>query len=135
MNTTKSTLRGLANVSFFSDDLGAARTWYADFLGLEPYFVRDGYIEFRLGDHHDELGIVDRRFAPASGGPSGAIVYWHVDDLEGTWQRLLALGATEQDGPRERGSGFVTASAVDPFGNVVGIMTNPNWLERASAQG
>ncbi|WP_456847493.1 VOC family protein [Cellulomonas sp. P5_C6] len=132
MTTTQHTFRGLANVSIFADDLDAARSWYTDLLGLEPYFVRDGYVEFRLGDHHDELGIVDRRFAPASGGPSGAIVYWHVDHLDGTWQRLLALGATALDGPRERGHGFATASAVDPFGNVVGVMTNPNWAERAA---
>jgi predicted enzyme related to lactoylglutathione lyase len=132
MDTTKSALRGLANVSFFADDLGAARTWYADFLGLEPYFVRDGYIEFRLGDHHDELGIVDRRYAPAQGGPSGAIAYWHVDDLAATYQRALDRGAGVHDEIRERGEGFVTASVTDPFGNVLAFMSNPNWLANAT---
>jgi hypothetical protein len=28
-----------------------------------------------------------------------------------------------------RGEGFVTASVVDPFGNVIGIMANPHYLE------
>lgn len=134
MTTTTHTFRGLANVSLFADDLAAARTWYTELFGVEPYFVRDGYVEFRLGDHHDELGIVDRRFAPTNGGPSGSIVYWHVDDLDATWERLIALGATEHDGPRQRGEGFATASAIDPFGNLVGIMTNPNWLEHASTR-
>jgi predicted enzyme related to lactoylglutathione lyase len=133
MDTTTHTFRGLANVSFFADDLAAARTWYTELFGLEPYFVLDRYIEFRIGDHTDELGIVDRRFAPTSGGPSGAVVYWHVDDLPGTVDRLLALGATVHDQIRERGSGFVTASVVDPFGNVLGVMTNPHWLEVTSA--
>ena len=54
---------------------------------------------------------------------------WHVDDLAGTFDRLIALGATEHDGIRERGEGFTTASVVDPFGNLLGIMTNPHWLE------
>jgi predicted enzyme related to lactoylglutathione lyase len=133
MDTTTPTLRGLANVSFFADDVTAAATWYTELLGLPPYFVRDGYVEFRLGDHADELGIVDRRFAPTSGGPSGAIVYWHVDDLTATVGRLLALGATEHDEVRERGHGFATASVVDPFGNVLGVMTNPHWAEVTSA--
>ena len=132
MNTREGILRGLANVSFFSDDLGAARTWYADFLGLEPYFVRDGYIEFRLGDHHDELGIVDRWYAPAQGGPAGAIPYWHVDDVATTYQRALDRGAAVHDEIRERGEGFVTASVTDPFGNVLAFMSNPNWLENAA---
>jgi len=132
MNTTTNILRGLANVSFFADDLGAARTWYADFLGLEPYFVRDGYIEFRLGDHNDELGIVDHRYSPEQGGPSGAIPYWHVDDVAATYRRALDRGATVHDEIRERGEGFVTASVTDPFGNVLAFMSNPNWLENAA---
>ena len=129
MTTMTSTFRGLANVSFFADDLDAARTWYTELFGFEPYFARDGYIEFRIGDHLDELGIIDRRYVPNGGGPSGTVVSWHVDDLAGTFERLLALGATEHDGIRERGEGFTTASVVDPFGNLLGIMTNPHWLE------
>jgi len=129
MTTTTSTFRGLANVSFFADDLDAARTWYTELFGVEPYCVRPGYVEFRSGDHLDELGIIDRRYVPDGGGPSGAVVSWHVDDLAGTLDRLLALGATEHDGIRERGEGFTTASVVDPFGNLLGIMTNPHWLE------
>ena len=29
-----------------------------------------------------------------------------------------------------RGEGFVTASVVDPFGNLLGVMTNPHWTAR-----
>ena len=132
MTTTTSTLRGLANVSFFADDLDAARAWYADLLGIDPYFVRDGYVEFRLGDHHDELGIVDRRYAPTQGGSSGAIVYWHTDDVATTFRRALDRGAVVHDAIRERGHGFTTASVTDPFGNVLGVMSNPNWVENAT---
>ncbi len=106
---THSAFRGLANVSFFADDLDAARTWYTELFGFEPYFVREGYVEFRIGDHLDELGIIDRRYVPNGGGPSGAVVSWHVDDLTGTLARLIALGATEHEGIRERGEGFTTA--------------------------
>ena len=49
--------------------------------------------------------------------------------MEATWARLIERGATEYDPITPRGdSGFVTASVVDPFGNVLGIMTNPHWL-------
>ena len=57
------------------------------------------------------------------------MTHWHVDDLEGTLARLLALGATPYMPLTPRGAGFVTASVVDPFGNVLGIMTNPHYLE------
>jgi predicted enzyme related to lactoylglutathione lyase len=56
-------------------------------------------------------------------------MHWHVDDLEGTVERLLALGAKEYQKITPQGdSGFVTASVVDPFGNVLGVMTNPHYV-------
>jgi predicted enzyme related to lactoylglutathione lyase len=51
-----------------------------------------------------------------------------VDDLEKTLARLIELGATQLQGITPRGEGFVTASVVDPFGNVIGVMTNPHYL-------
>jgi predicted enzyme related to lactoylglutathione lyase len=133
-------LRGLATVSFFADDIPAARDWYAELLGIQPYFVRptDGppvYVEFRLGDYEHELGIIDSRFAPAAlqgKGPSqagGAVTYWHVDDVQAAADRLESMGATVLEKPIERGPGFVTASAVDPFGNILGVMYNRHYLE------
>ncbi|MEU7785749.1 VOC family protein [Amycolatopsis sp. NPDC049159] len=122
-------LRGMATVSYFADDHEAAKEWYAGFLGIEPYFERPGYAEFRIGDHQHELGLIDRKYVPASmGGPSGEIVYWHVDDLEATVARLHELGAKEYEPITERGPGFVTASVVDPFGNLLGVMTNAHYL-------
>ena len=42
-------------------------------------------------------------------------MYWHVDDLAATVERLLSLGATEFEPITPRGdTGFVTASVVDP---------------------
>ena len=99
---------------------------------------RPAYVEFRVGDHQDELGIVDRRYQPsgAAAGPGGAIVHWHVDDLEATVARLGELGATEYQPITPRGdSGFVTASVVDPFGNVLGVMSNPHYRETVAALG
>jgi predicted enzyme related to lactoylglutathione lyase len=123
-------LRGLTTVSFWADDLAAAKQWYTELLGIEPYFERPGYIEFRIGDYQHELGLIDRRYAPDSSasGPAGAIVYWHVDDLEATLEKLRSIGAKEHQAIREHGEGFVTASVVDPFGNILGIMYNQHYL-------
>jgi len=60
---------------------------------------------------------------------------WHVDDIEAVFERLIAMGAKEYDPITKRGeSGFVTASVIDPFGNVLGIMYNPHYLELHSSQ-
>ncbi|MGW0215077.1 VOC family protein [Micromonospora chokoriensis] len=136
-------LRGFATLNIWADDVEAATAWYADLLGVEAYFTRPGpdgrlaYAEFRVGDYQAELGIIDRRYAPAAAsgtGPGGAVMHWHVDDLEATVDRLLALGATEYQPITPHGDGgFVTASVVDPFGNVLGVMRNPHYLDILTA--
>jgi predicted enzyme related to lactoylglutathione lyase len=134
-------LRGLSTVSFFADDVTAAQRWYTELLGIEPYFVRSiegtpAYVEFRIGDYQHELGIVDRRFAAdgRSDGAGGAVIYWHVDDAGASFERLVAMGAAVHEKPVDRGPGFVTASVVDPFGNILGVMYNHHYLEMLGSQ-
>jgi predicted enzyme related to lactoylglutathione lyase len=130
-------LRGFATISYWADDVEAAKNWYAELLGIQPYFIRPeqgppAYVEFRVGDYQDELGIIDRRYAPqgAAGDPGGAVMHWHVDDVPATFERLLSMGAKEYQPVTKRGeAGWVTASVVDPFGNVLGIVYNPHYLE------
>jgi len=39
------------------------------------------------------------------------------------------MGAKQLEAPHDRRQGFITASVVDPFGNILGIMYNPHYLE------
>lgn len=137
-------LRGFSTISFWADDVPAAVKWYSEFLGVEAYFTRPGpdgrlaYAEFRIGDFQAELGIIDRAFAPpgAAAEPGGAVMHWHVDDLEATVERLLSMGAKEYQPITSHGpAGFVTAAVVDPFGNVLGVMYNPHYLDVVASLG
>ena len=134
MEKNKVKLRGLSTISFFADDLEKAKEWYSEVLGLEPYFNVPGYTEFRLGDYQHELGIIDSKYAPktASKVTGGAIVYWHVDNLQETLDLLISKGAKLYEPIMDRSGGkmaFITASVVDPFGNILGVMTNKHYLE------
>ncbi|MFD3444713.1 VOC family protein [Microbacteriaceae bacterium 4G12] len=131
-----SRLRGIAQLNISAENVGEARDWYARFLGVDAYFQRPdadnpAYVEFRLGDQGDELGIIDRSYLPSASPlePGGAIARWHVDDIRATVDRLTELGATEYEPVMERGEGFVTASVVDPFGNVLGLIYSPHYLD------
>ena len=134
---TEPTLRGMTTVNFWADDVKAAKEWYSELFGVEAYFQRPdeenpAYVEFRVGDYQHEFGIVHSSYAPKGGDnskPGGAIVHWHVDDIEATLEKLLAAGATPYDPITPRGPGFVTASVIDPFGNVLGIMYNQHYLD------
>ncbi len=135
-------LRGMATVNFWADDMVKARDWYTELFGVEAYFqlpdaLHPAYVEFRIGDSADEFGIIDRRYAPQAmqPGPGGAILLWHVDDIEAAFARLKGMGAQEYEPITARGnSGFVTASVIDPFGNILGIMYNPHYVEILGSQ-
>ncbi|GAA3317344.1 hypothetical protein [Nonomuraea dietziae] len=49
--------------------------------------------------------------------------------MQGALDRLLSLGGHAVHAAHRAGPGFVTASVVDPFGNVLGIMYNQHYLE------
>jgi predicted enzyme related to lactoylglutathione lyase len=131
-------LRGFATINYWTDDMEGAKRWYTELLGMAPYFERPGpdgrlaYAEFRIGDYQNELGLIDRSWAPAGAPkePGGVVLYWHVDDIEASFEKLLSMGATEYQPITPRGEkGFVTAAVVDPFGNVLGVLYNPHYLE------
>lgn len=129
-------LRGMATTNLYADDVTAARDWYTELLGVPAYYASEdhgkpaGYVEFRIGDYQHELGILDRRFAAhRNTEPAGVTTYWHVDDIEAAVERAVSLGAKAHEPIKEQGPGFVTASVIDPFGNVLGLMYNAHYLE------
>ncbi len=130
-------LSGIATISLWAADHPAAVKWYSELLGTKPYFERPGYAEFRIGDYQTEVGIIDRQYAPHLSfptGPAGVVLYWHVDDVHETVKHVLALGATALEAPQDRGGGFVTATVIDPFGNILGLMHNPHYVAVRAAQ-
>jgi predicted enzyme related to lactoylglutathione lyase len=141
-NKEAAMLRGFTTISYWTDDMAAAKAWYTELLGIEPYMDRGPYVEFRLGDYSHELGLIDTAYLPegVSKGPGGVVMYWAVDDVDATLDRLLDMGATLHEKPADRGEGYITATVIDPFGNILGIMYNPHYLEvlaslKGSAEG
>lgn len=126
---------GPATLNLYAADMPAAIAWYTELLEGPPYFLRPeagptAYAEWRIGDLETEVGIIDAAYAPyPTGTPAGLVVNWAVDDVDDAYARLLALGATSIDPPTARGEDFVTATVADPFGNVLGVMTNPHYRE------
>jgi predicted enzyme related to lactoylglutathione lyase len=115
---------GVSTVRLHAEDLAAARAWYSDLLGGDPYFVRDEYVEWRVGPHDHELGILDRRFA-AGHETGGTVTYWLVDDVDTALEDLLGRGARAHEDVRDFGGGYRGGVVVDPFGNALGIMQRP----------
>jgi predicted enzyme related to lactoylglutathione lyase len=115
---------GVSTVRLHAADLPAATAWYADLLGAEPHVVRDQYVEWRVGPHDHELGILDLQLAPQH-EQVGSVTYWQVDDADAALADLLARGATVHEDVRDFAGGYRGAVVIDPFRNALGIMQRP----------
>lgn len=118
-------LEGLRSCIYEVGDLDAAKTWYADVLGVAPYFDEPFYVGFDVGGY--ELGLLPTdRTEPPSGGQS----YWGVPDIATAWDALISRGAQPVSEPQDVGGGIMMAVLVDPAGNRLGIIENPHFAAR-----
>lgn len=112
---------GLRTVIYPAPDLAAAKAWYAEVLGMPPYFDQPFYVGFAVGGF--ELGLIpDGR--PGTTGPRAL---WGVADAVAAQARLLALGAQPLEPVTEVGEGIKVAAVQDPFGNRLGLIENPGF--------
>ncbi len=123
-------MQGLRSLIFDVDDLSGAKRFYSEVLGVAPYFDEPFYVGFDVGGY--ELGL-----RPAEGelgpGAGGATAYLGVDDVDGALTRLVEHGARVREQPADVGGGIVVASAVDPSGNVLGLIRNLHFAPRLVA--
>jgi catechol 2,3-dioxygenase-like lactoylglutathione lyase family enzyme len=116
-----------------AQDLGRARTFYSERLGLDPVEERPGGLLYRCGEA--EFGLFE-----SSGEPSGQHTQmgWEVEDIEATVKELSDHGVvfeeydlpglTTHDGIAEiegnypsKGTGERAAWFRDSEGNMLGI--------------
>jgi uncharacterized protein YndB with AHSA1/START domain/predicted enzyme related to lactoylglutathione lyase len=115
---------GLRTLIFDVSDLVAAKAFYAEVLGKPPYFDEPFYVGFDVAGY--ELGL-----RPAEGerqpGAGGSTAYLGTHDVDGEVARIVALGASVREAPEEVGGGIRVATIRDPFGNVLGLIRNPEF--------
>ena len=115
---------GLRTATYHVSDISEGRDWYASVLGFGPYFDEPFYVGFNVAGY--ELGL-----QPGAGNApdkaDGAVAYWGVGNAEAAYQRLIGLGATVHEAVQDVGGGIKVATVKDPFGNVFGIIENPNF--------
>jgi predicted enzyme related to lactoylglutathione lyase len=114
-------IKGLRTVKYPVADLEAAKAWFTEVFGQAPYFDQPFYVGFSIGGF--ELGLVPDGVP----GTAGSVVYWGVDDIAAEVARIVGLGATEHEKIQDVGEGIKVAELKDPFGNVLGLIENPQF--------
>jgi lactoylglutathione lyase len=104
--------------------LSKAKEWYTRAFRTEPYFDEPFYVGFNIGGY--ELGLLPGEKADHAQADN-VLSYWGVDDIGQLYAHLIALGATDHEKPTNVGGEIMTATVRDPWGNVVGIIYNPEF--------
>jgi predicted enzyme related to lactoylglutathione lyase len=114
---------GLRTVIYHVPDLAPAKAWYSAAFGATPYFDEPFYVGYDIGGY--ELGLHPRAADVIVGNSVAA--YWGVPDIAEAVARLVAQGAAPRDAIMDVGEGIKVASVADPWGNLIGIIENPNF--------
>ncbi|HEV2708305.1 MAG TPA: VOC family protein [Pyrinomonadaceae bacterium] len=121
--------QGLRTVIYHVEDLAKAKEWYSNLLGIKPYFDEPFYVGFNVGGY--ELGLDPDAQGITRGG--NVVAYWGVADARAAYRHAQELGATKHTDPQEVGGGIIVATVTDPFGNLFGIIENPNFKAEEGA--
>jgi len=120
----KSNMIGLRTTIYKVGDITAAKKWYSKAFGTEPYFDEPFYVGFNIGGY--ELGLQPEE-KPTIDKAESVVSYWGVENIEQAYTDLIALNATVNEKPFNVGGELMTATVKDPWGNIIGLIYNPEF--------
>lgn len=120
----KTSILGLRTVIYKVGDLQKAKAWYSKAFETQPYFDEDFYVGFNIAGY--ELGLQPDD-AVNNEKRGGVITYWGVNNIAKQYFRFIDLGAIENEKPENVGGEIMVASVKDPWGNVIGLIYNPEF--------
>ena len=116
---------GIAAITLFVEDLGAARRFYEDVFKLPVHYEDEHSTVFQFGDTIVNLltiGEAPGLVEPATVAPPEAGVRFQftlsVEDVDATCAELQERGVQLLNGPMDRPWGIRTASFRDPGGHI-----------------
>lgn len=115
---------GLRTTIYKVPDLEIAKKWYTQAFKQDPYFDEAFYVGFNIGGF--ELGLQPSQNS-AYKNSDNVICYWGVEDIKKEFERLIELGGLVHEQPTNVGGELMVASLFDPWGNVIGLIYNPDF--------
>ncbi|RXQ91483.1 VOC family protein [Ancylomarina salipaludis] len=120
----KEEILGLRTVVYKVENLLKAKDWYSKVFETQPYFDEPFYVGFNIGGY--ELGLLPEDKGEATKG-EGVIAYWGVNDINMVYTNMLESGAKEHEKPTNVGGELMVASVYDLWGNIIGLIYNPEF--------
>ncbi|NNF23146.1 MAG: VOC family protein [Saprospiraceae bacterium] len=98
--------------------------WYTKAFSKEPYFNEPFYVGFNIGGY--ELGLMPED-KPVTNKTKNVMSLWGVNDIQQTFDHLIAVGAKEHKAPYNVGGDLMVAEVTDPWNNLIGFIYNPHF--------
>ena len=115
---------GLRTAIYKVANINAAKEWYSKAFLTLPYFDEPFYVGFNIAGY--ELGLQpEDEVVPDK--PESVLTYWGVEDINHEYNRLISLGAVAHSAPENVGGEIFVASVKDPWGNIIGLIFNPEF--------
>jgi len=115
------TILGLRTVIYKVEDLEKAKEWYSKAFDTQPYFDEPYYIGYNIGGY--ELGLQTDENVKGT----NVATFWGVEDINKAYEHFISLGATTDEAPMNVGGELMVATVKDPWGNLVGLIYNPEF--------
>ena len=113
-------LLGLRTVIYRTPDIAAGKLWYTKFLGLGPISTS------RSTSASTSAVMSSASFPMHAASTAGSLL--GRQDITSAHARLLeAPEPSPRNDIQDVGEGIRVADVLDPFGNVLGIIENPNF--------
>ena len=120
----KSPVLGLRTAIYKVTDIKQGKEFYTKAFGVEPYFDEVYYAGFNIGGY--ELGVQPDN-TPATQKEESVNTFWGVNDIEEQYAHFISCGATEVEKPMNVGGNIMVATLKDPWGNIIGLIYNPEF--------
>ena len=119
MNAQENTNTGaqLETIIIFTPQMDQLARFYQQAFDLDDYQSSPRHLGQQVGPIYLGFDQVDEA---KTGNPS-VTLWFTVDDIQATYERLLALGAHDRYPPTLKPWGAVLAAVYDPDGNMVGL--------------
>jgi predicted enzyme related to lactoylglutathione lyase len=111
---------GMKTILYPVKDLKAAKSLYGALLGVEPVMDEPYYVGYKVDGQ--DVGLDP---SGHSKGMTGALGYWHVDDISTAIAAAVAAGGEQHQEVTDVGGGKLIATIRDADGNLIGLLQQP----------
>ncbi len=116
-------IQGLRTTIYKVSNLDNATKWYSKVFQSQPYFNEDYYVGFNIGGY--ELGLQQEEFQTPK--TPNVTCFWGVNDIEEQFDFFINNGAKIDEEPMNVGGEITVATLFDPWGNLIGLIYNPEF--------